>query len=250
MGMGWDVYVCDVDGAPAVISLDLDLREAAERGTHPQRLHVRHAFHAPRANGLPDGTENDAMYALQDALVAALTEGADAVYLACMNNHGYREHFFQLPPHSDGRAVVAKVEAESADYELETFSEDDPAWAYYTEFLWPDPRTMQYLMDRRVLQSLAENGDRHDVPRPVDHYLDVPDERSGRALLAEARAAGFGGVVEEREGRQGPEGRWQVRLQRDDAVELDHIHAVVWGLYEMAERFGGGYDGWGCVVAK
>ena len=49
----------------------------------------------------------------------------------------------------------------TGDYELETFAEDDPQWRYYHEFLWPDARSMQYLMDRRVVQSLADNGGRH-----------------------------------------------------------------------------------------
>jgi regulator of RNase E activity RraB len=242
--MGWDVYTCRIDGRPAVISLDLDLRGTADSGTHPQRLHVRHTLRSPRENGLPDGSENEAMYALQDALAAALGEHAQAVYLACLTNGGYREHFFHLPAHADGRAVVAKVESESGGYKLETFTEDDPQWRYYHEFLWPDPRSMQYLMDRRVVQSLAANGDRHSVPRPVDHYVGVPDETSGQALLAEARGDGFGGEVERRDGE------WMVHLERTDAVELDAIHAVVWGLHEMAERRGGYYDGWGCPVMK
>lgn len=242
--MGWDVYTCRVDGKPAVISLDLDLRDIAASRTHPQRFHVRHALRSPRENGLPDGTENEAMYALQDALVAALGEDVRGIYLACLTNDGYREHFFQLPAHADGRAVAAKVESASGEYELETFAEDDPDWRYYHEFLWPDTRTMQYLMDRRVVQSLADNGDQHSVPRPVDHYVDVPDEASGAALLAEARAAGFSGEVERRSGR------WTVHLLRTDPVELEHIHGVVWGLHEMAERVGGDYDGWGCVNVK
>lgn len=244
MSLGWDVYTCRVDGKPAVISLDLDLQDVADSGTHPQRLHVRHALRAPRENGLPDGSENEAMYAIQDALVAALGEQARALYLACLTNDGYREHFFHLPADSDGRAVVAKVESESGEYELETFSDDDPEWRYYHEFLWPDVRTMQYLMDRRVVQSLADNGDEHSTPRPVDHYMGLPDESRARTLLADAQARGFTGEVQERDGQ------WMVHVERDDAVELDHIHGVVWELHEMAERLGGHYDGWGCVVCK
>ena len=246
MNLGWDVYTCRVDGRSAVISLDLDLHDVAVSGTHPQRFHVRHALRSPRENGLPDGSENEAMYGLQDTLVEALGADVRGIYLACLTNGGYREHFFQLPAHADGRAVAAKVESgpDSGGYELETFAEDDPDWRYYHEFLWPDARSMQYLMDRRVVQSLADNGDQHGVPRPVDHYVDVPDEAGGETLLAQAQADGFSGVVERRNGR------WKVHLERPDPVELEHIHGVVWGLYEMAERVGGEYDGWGCVIAK
>lgn len=241
--MGWDVYSCRVDGEPAVMSLDLDLHDVAAAGTHPQRFHVRHALRSPRENGLPDGSENEAMYAVQDALVAALGEDVRAIYLACLTNGGHREHFFHLPAHADGRAVVAKVESEVGGYELETFAEDDSDWRYYREFLWPDARTMQYLMDRRVVQSLADKGDRHDVPRAVDHLVGVPDEARAQSLLTEAQAVGFTGVVEHRRGE------WMVRLERADPVELQHIHSVVWELCEMAERRGGYYDGWGCAVS-
>jgi regulator of RNase E activity RraB len=41
-----------------------------------------------------------------------------------------------------------------------------------------------------------------------------------------------------------------LNLIRSDPVTSDHINAIVADLVELAERFGGDYDGWGCEVRK
>lgn len=47
------------------------------------------------------------------------------------------------------------------------------------------------------------------------------------------------------EGEERPSG---AQVMRTDATDLEHIHAVVMDLIELAERHDGEYDGWGSPV--
>jgi len=103
-------------------------------------------------------------------------------------------------------------------------------------------------MDASVVENLAKHGDVAEKPRVVDHraYFSATADRAG---FAEAvRRKGFA-VRREGEGGDGGRRLW-VDFERTDPVVLDHIHEIAWELYQLAESFGGEYDGWGCVVTK
>jgi regulator of RNase E activity RraB len=62
--------------------------------------------------------------------------------------------------------------------------------------------------------------------------------------------ATFGFRKHESEDAQAAERPFFLNLTRSDPVTRDHINAVVAELVELAEQFGGDYDGWGCEVYK
>jgi regulator of ribonuclease activity B len=95
--------------------------------------------------------------------------------------------------------------------------------------------------DQEVLASLAENGDRPDIARPVDISFNGSQEALEK-LAEESEALGFD-FLEIEESEEGELCLFLVREQQTDAAS---IKALTETCLEIEARFGVEYDGWGC----
>lgn len=240
----WDFYPCRVDDAPASVFLNLAYRDEKPEGADTL-YYAGLQILEPGDHGL--GIEPDAEE-LRD-LEDAITERAGVHgfrFVGRLRNHGDWQLTFYGP---DGREpkleelVVAALEGSDRGYRVG--SKSDPGWSYYDEFLLPDAERWQWIMDRRVVQQLAEHGDHLQTARPVDHFVQFSSAKQRGEFVTAARERGF--VAEEVESEDGV---YSVELVRMDPVTLDHIHGVVMELIELAEVHGGDYDGWGAPIAK
>ncbi|MBK9516235.1 MAG: DUF695 domain-containing protein [Anaeromyxobacter sp.] len=226
---------------PVAIAVDLSLAGRAPLGDHPRLVRIRCALRAPRADGLPEPAEAEALVRVEDLLVAALSP-AGAVYAGRVTTAGVRQHLFYLPEAAGVEAELGAVRDALAEYDLGAAGEDDPAWEAYRLELFPTPRAHRWLLDRRAVEALARRGDRGAAPRPVDHQASFPSSEAREAFVTEATASGFE-VVARRDDGPPPSG-FAVDLRRADPLALQHIHGVAWALAEQATRHGGSYDGW------
>jgi regulator of RNase E activity RraB len=178
----------------------------------------------------------------------AITDSAAAhgfTFVGRLRNHGDWQLTFYG---SQGREqeleelVVAALEGSDRGYRVG--SKSDPGWSYYDDFLLPDAERWQWIMDRRVVEQLAEHGDHLETARPVDHFVEFSSAKQRDEFVAAARERGF--AAEEGESEDGVHSAELVRL---DPVTLEHIHRVVMELVELAEAHGGDYDGWGAPIA-
>jgi hypothetical protein len=239
--LGWVSHQRVSPEGPVAIAVDLSLDGRAPLGDRPRLVRVRCALKVPRTDGLPAANEAEALARVEDLLTAALAP-AGAVYAGRVTAAGRREHLFYLP---EGAAVAPALEAlgpQLADYALEPAEEEDAGWQAYREELFPTPRTHRWLLDRRAVEALARRGDAVEVARPIDHQASFPSDEAREAFAAEAAGQGFEPVARRDDGP--PPNGFGVDLRRDDPVALRHLHAVSWGLCELAARHGGGYDGW------
>lgn len=234
-------------GGPVAIAVDLALEPRAPLAGWPRLARIRCALLAARPDGLPEPAEAEALARVEDMLAATLAP-AGAVYAGRVTTAGFREHLFYLPA---GAAIAPELDAVRAAlpaHELEAQEEEDPAWEAYRLELFPTPRTHRWLEDRRAVEALAWRGDRADRPRPVDHQASFPTAEAREAFTAEALARGFEPVARRDDGP--PPAGYGVDLRRIDPVTLAGIHAVSWGLAELAGRHGGEYDGWDAEPAS
>jgi hypothetical protein len=247
----WEFYLCRVEGRPASIAFDLGLRRSAPQVDRPWLLCVQALLRSPRPDGLPDGTEAQALNALEDRLQERLLARCDAVEVGRLSTNGVRELYFYGT--GDGALDDAVEEASVAapGYRLRLRAEEDTGWERYLEFLWPGPLSWQWIKDRRLVDALTENGDTLELARAVDHwaYFEAPDDRE-RFIRA---VVGLGFAAERlepcaRDDEEGPS--LGARVTRSDPVTLAHIHGVTRQLYDLAEQHGGSYDGWECPVTR
>jgi hypothetical protein len=99
--------------------------------------------------------------------------------------------------------------------------------------------------DRRLVQILAEQGDRLTTPRPVEHAVQFPSRATRDAFVTDAQYKGFH-LVTTVDG----EHEHVVHVGRADAIELEHIHEVVMTVADLAHAHGGTYVRWTAPITS
>ncbi len=182
-----------------------------------------------------------------------MTESAEAsglYFVARVRNHASWQVTF-YGPSGKGNVLSSLCQqlAELHSRETEAGEKPDPDWSYYNDFLMPDQERRQWMQDRRVVETLAENGDPLTKPRRVDHWAYFPTGEQRDAYVAAAAAEGF--VVQEVSDDAEYDGMaYGSQLHRVDSVQLSDIHDVVMLLHQLAASSGGEYDGWETSVEK
>jgi len=239
--LGWVSHQRVSSEGPVAIAVDLALDGRAPLPDRPRLVRIRYRLKVARSDGLPEANEAEALARVEDLLGAALAP-AGAVYAGRATAAGRREHLFYLAEGAEVGPALDPLAPQLADYALEVQAEEDAGWEAYRLELFPTPRTLRWLLDRRAVEGLTRRGDAVSVARPVDHQASFPSAEAREAFAAEAAAQGFEPVARRDDGP--PPNGFGVDLRRDDPVALRHLHGVTWGLAELAGRHGGAYDGW------
>lgn len=243
MSDDWDVYFTHVDGKPASMLLDLGLAEDAPIPGLSILGYVTIDFLDPDENGMSKPGEDDRLNAMEDALVAALSDET-CLFAGRCTTAGQRDFFFYM---DNGKGVEDKVEAVMAkfdEYAWDMGLVEETGWDTYLEFLFPDEQGMDTIWNNRVRRNLDAEGDNSAVRRQIDHWVQFVTKADMDAFIPEAEREGFAITIQEKK----PDAPYEILLQRDDVP--DDIDDVTWPLRELAGAHGGVYDGWGCEVVK
>lgn len=228
----FDFYPCLVDDAPASIYVNLRF-ESEVPPDHETRYTIAIALRDPGEHGIGSAEEAATIGLVEDAVIARAAE-LGVTYVGRVRTRGVWE--MVLYGAADRLAPLRRIAVERAgDRRSDARTARDPTWSYYRELLLPDAERRQWMDDRRMVQILAEQGDRHGIPRRVDHHLVFATQAARDAFAASIASAGFS--VDTRD-------PLRARVHRVDPIELDHVHAVVMTLIDAATPHGGQYERW------
>lgn len=237
----FDFYLTTMAEWPASFFVDLALAGHAPVGSLPQRLHVTASLKRPRADGLRDRTEADELHEMEDAITRAV-EDLGGRYVGRITWQGRSDAVFYLP----GQVTeLASLEAFAGDYDVSLRLESDPDWAFYREFLLPNPFQHQSMRNRHVLEALAEHGDDSDAVREVDHVFVCHTPTPLETLSAALSDRGFRVEPVTRNDN----GAFALRAHRDEAPAHPRMDEVVAELFGLLPT-GVSYDGWGCGIVS
>ena len=107
----------------------------------------------------------------------------------------------------------------------------------------PDRWSEVWSADLDVLESLAEQGDRPNIPRVVDVSFRGPADALDRLQTA---AGNFGFTVQSRD-PEGSEEPW-LFLERVQTTNLETMREFTTTYLQIEDAFGVECDGWGCVA--
>jgi len=242
----FDVYLVTMEDKPASFVVDLAAAEHGPVDTHGLRLTIRVPMLQPRADGLRDASELDALGELEDRLCDRLEEAVDAIYAGRVVHGGDTTFFFYVPDgHRGDLDDLAPITGNLGRYRPEWALDEDPEWECYFAYLTPDPVSRQSIWNRRLLQAFEEGGDRLEEPREVDHLAYFPTQAQAEKAAVELRRAGF-----KTDDIQAPEEHadaWSLQFHRVDALSDGRPDEFCAEILDVILPLEGLYDGWGAI---
>jgi hypothetical protein len=246
----WDFYFARVNDAVSSIFVDLGLKADAPNEKRPWLLWVWVEMRSPRPDGLSSGEEAPQLHAIESALDALIPAVCGAQLVGRITGSGRREFYFYGEEPGELEAAVARAMQPFEGYQFQSGSSFQPDWEQYLELLYPSASNLQRMMNRRVLDSLENQGDAHDVPRKVDHWLEFPSPAARAAARSTLEAIEFAIEGEYESEEPGAPRPHSLVVSRVDSVDLRTINGITLELARLAEEHGGSYDGWESPVTK
>ncbi len=252
----WAPYLCHIDEKPAFISLNLDLSLIAPVNHFNKVAHLIIALEQPNAEGFPQGKELETLYAIEDTILDALATDQQPIILAGTLKTGGVAHLFIYTTTDATEETINNVmKNQFQDYEYLLRTIDDEAWDIYNNVLYPDPYHLEVIHNQNVLRSLAEHGDNFDQPRNVDHLIYFFTKEEASQFISEAEKERFAVITQEGDANivehSDKAGTYySVTLVREDVITPVVLHQYVWNLVQLANKYNGHYDGWGCDVTR
>ena len=248
----WGVYLCNsfAYDLPAVIRVNLALRDFEYTANYPNRLHLQILYKNANDSGFPTREEGEYVYSIEDAVEEIVEQHGDM--LAGVVKCDERVRIFAYTKNELGYydEISAVMSKNFPDYAYTLAVVDDPDWELYFQGLYPDRYEYQSIMNMRLIEDIKSDGDSM-VPRVLEHCLCFTTEENGEAFLAKVMEDGFIKLSsEDRTDNEAIDKEYPYLLVigREDAFE--NIDEIVWYLMDLVEEFDGEYDGWGCHIVK
>ena len=246
MSDDWDFYFARVNDAVCSIFVDLGVRPDVPIEKRPWLLWVHVPMRAPRPDGLSSNEEAPKLGEIGDALKAHIVAACDAQFVGRITGSNRREFYFHAGEPGELDGAAGRAMQAFADYTFESGSVFQPEWDRYLNLLYPSQSNLQRMFNRRVLESRADQGDVHEVPRKVDHWLQFPSADARTACRDTLAAIDF--ALEDEYAAEEPEADLPHALvmSRVDSVDSHTINGITLELARLAGEHGGRYDGWEC----
>jgi len=246
----WDFYFARVNDAVSSIFVDLGLKLDAPNEKRPWLLWIWVEMRSPRADGLSSGEEAPTLHEIEESLNAMIAPACGAQLVGRITGSNRREFYFYGEEPGELEAAVARAMQPFDGYAFESGSSYQPEWEQYLELLYPSASNLQRMMNRRVLESLEQQGDSHEIPRKVDHWLEFPSAAARAAARGTLEAIEFAFEGEYESEEPGAALPHSLVVSRVDAVDMHTISGITLELARLADEHGGSYDGWESPVTK
>ncbi len=239
MEENWVVFPSSVKDEFSVFSIDAAFAGAAPLVSHP---FVHWVILNYAKQGFPDQIVDGKLVAFEDKLVDFLGTQQGAYVGRFTSVAGTRQLFFYAPENIIENIRKFAQDA-SFDYDILMNVKEDPEWSLYLDFLYPSDFDWQRINLQQILMNLRKHGDKHEIPRNIDHYAYFETENGAQAFEEYLEQGNFSSVV-----RSKADEKWNVSFQQYTAIEVSILEPVVLSLFKKSREIGGEYDGWGSPV--
>jgi regulator of RNase E activity RraB len=244
----WTVFGRDSGYGPLVIMVTETYMRVGPDASRPAHVLLRLYLKEPNENGMPFGRELKTVESITDRVDAA-AGNCYAVLVARATGNSRREFHIYSPGAPPLLEALRKELVRFRDYQYDLADDHDPDWNAY-KALCPTPREQRETSDRSVVMQLTEHGDRAELPRKVDHFVNFPSQEARAGFQQAVVSQGFAVEEASEDREENGSQRWKLHITRVDAVEIDHIVPITEWLEATARHYGGDYDGWGCPVTS
>jgi hypothetical protein len=245
----WDFYFARVNDAVSSIFVDLGIREHVPVETRPWLLWVWVVLQSPTPDGLATNEEGRVLHEIGEALDSLVSATCGAQLVGRITGTGRREFYFYAAEPGELTHSVATAMKTFPQYKFETGSTFQPEWEQYLS-LYPSETNLERMQNRHQLELLAEQGDVHDLPRKIDHWLHFADDQSRAACRETLLAIDFALEDEGMSDEEGVDLPFWLVMSRVDSVDTHSINGVTLELARLAGEYCASYIGWECPVTR
>lgn len=244
----WDFYFARVNDAVSSIFVDLGVRADVPIEKRPWLLWVYVQLLAAKPDGLATNEEARKLHEIGQVLGSMVSATCGAQLVGRITGSGRREFYFYAAEPGELTASVANAMKGFPEYKYDTGSTFQPEWDQYLT-LYPSETNLERMQNRRMLESLAEKGDAHEVPRKIEHWLYFGDEPSRAACRDTLIAIDFAVEDEGMSEEEGDDMPFVLVVSRVDSVDSHTINGITLELQRLAGEYCARYGGWECPVA-
>ena len=245
----WDVYLMESGKKPIAVMVDLGIKSAAPMIDRPNLIILHLNFKDTASDGMPTNAEIKNLDNLEESFISSVESGLDAIYVGRYTKSGKRDFFFYTNDTAHYQKIFNDKLGNSTKYNWQAIAKKDATWSDYFDVLYPTPRELERIKNRRVVDKLKAEGDRLTEPRKVEHwiYFKYPGDRKTYATLVQDQKFEIIGSTDE----NGTNGyKYGLHISHIDKVDYDSIDKVSLYLWELALKNRGRYDGWETDVVK
>jgi uncharacterized protein (TIGR01619 family) len=245
----WDFYFSNVDNIVGSFFIDLGLSAIAPVSEKPNLVWVSLKMIHPREDGLSSNEEFDKLSEIEDRLKEVMTVKHDSLYAGRLTTNGSRDFYFYMGDTSFYDKTISDIIVKHPLYSFDYGVKEDKDWNSYLEFMYPNPRQFQRMLNRRVVSNLEENGDTLTKARVVTHWIYFKTGNNRNIYISKIEPLNFS-ILSKNEKLSAGDYPYKLEISRVDMVDPDSVDEYTLNLWELANECDGDYDGWETSIEK
>lgn len=200
-------------------------------------------------DGLPKKEQFKKLYEISDKIQAEISKRTNARNVGSFTYQCERLDYTYVKDTTKIREVLLKVYNDSfSEYDEYINIKSDKDWEAYNEFLYPNPETMEYISNLKVLDQLEKAGDDLTKKRKIDHWIYFTDNDKMNEFIKFSEKIGF--KTESKDKIESNDANFRLRISRVDKVDIQSISDITLMLRKKVQELEGDYDGWETIVIK
>ena len=246
----WAFYFTNVDDKLSSIATDLNLARVAPIKGQESVVYVSIKMQDPKEDGLSSNEEADKLWEIEDKIIAEFDKHKLVyTFAGRLTSNGSRDLYFFGEDTILMEKHISSSMASFPSYEFDFGHKPDNEWSGYFDFLYPLPRQMQAIQNRRVLEQLTNGGDDLTKEREVFHWIYFKTKKELNQFEIFTKNQGFKTLKKGKAANADKYG-FVIQVSRIDKVGYNEIDTYTLELWERAKALNGDYDGWETSIEK
>ncbi|MGB1206623.1 MAG: DUF695 domain-containing protein [Chitinophagales bacterium] len=247
----WQTYLKNVDKKVSTVAVDLNFSQNKGITTRENVISLSIQLLNPSTNGLAIKEEESELWKIEDALVLAFYKNQlNLSFAGHLTANNLRTLYFYTDNTTVIEKVISEIMLKYPTYVYEYKCEKDGLQQIYFDKLYPTPKIMQQIKNKKVLYVLSENGDDLSKERAVSHWIYFGEMKNLEIFELFCQNLNFETLVKEKVPAEDKNYTYKLVVSRIDKVTYDVIDGYTLPLWEKANELDGIYDGWETSVEK
>ena len=246
----WTFYFTNVDDKLSSIATDLNLAKVSPIKGQDIVIYISIKMKTPREDGLSRNTEADQLWQIEDQILTGLkTSKLNFSFAGKLTSDGLRDLYFFGEDGSKMENLISNIMENFPTYRFDIGHKVDKEWEGYFNFLYPIPRQMEQIQNRRVVEQIEKGGDSLTKEREVFHWIYFKTQTELDKFEMFSKSLDFKTLNKNStKDKQGY--KFVIQISRLDKVGYNDIDEYTLKLWEKAQELNGDYDGWETSVQK